>query len=112
MHWESLPSWVWFVYYLFLFATIALAITYIMKKKRRNLSIIAILFSISTPIIGILNSIGRARNVNEWEHMIIQFQQGAIWSIYVVLGFLYLLVYWGIMLIQNNKIAKQKGRLI
>ncbi|MEK5482028.1 hypothetical protein [Viridibacillus sp. FSL R5-0888] len=40
---------------------------------------------------------------NEFEHLVTQLQQGSFWSIYVIIAFLYLLVWWVMFLIKNAK---------
>ncbi|MRH41479.1 hypothetical protein GH741_02180 [Aquibacillus halophilus] len=93
MYWETLPSWVWLIYYLLIFTTLGAAIISVIQKKIVSLSIVTIVLTITVPITAINNSIGRLVDVNEFEHLISQLQQGSIWSIYVVLGYLYLLIY-------------------
>ncbi|MFC5733291.1 hypothetical protein [Cytobacillus gottheilii] len=93
MYWETLPSWVWVIYYLFLFLTIGVGILNASRKRMFALSIMTICLAITIPIISTVNSIGRAEGVNELEHLVAQLQQGAMWSIYTVVGNLYLLVY-------------------
>ncbi|MCM3600407.1 hypothetical protein M3175_06665 [Robertmurraya korlensis] len=100
MYWETLPSWVWLIYYLFLFLTLGLGILNVIQKRMLGLSIIAIGITITVPIISMLNSIGRAKGINEIEHLAAQLQQGSIWSIYAVIGFLYLFVYWVLFFIK------------
>ncbi|MFP7296881.1 hypothetical protein [Neobacillus niacini] len=56
-------------------------------------SVIAIVLTITVPIISMFNSMGRAKDTNEFEHLIAQLQQGSIWSFYAVLGFLYIAVF-------------------
>ncbi|MGN8842482.1 hypothetical protein ACTNDN_06610 [Niallia sp. HCP3S3_B10] len=100
MYWETLPSWVWLIYYLFLFLTLGSGILNVFQKRMLGLSIIAIVTTITVPIISMLNSIGRAKGINELEHLAAQLQQGSIWSIYAVIGFLYLFVYWVLFFIK------------
>ncbi|MGM0904698.1 MAG: hypothetical protein ACQEXB_27000 [Bacillota bacterium] len=106
MYWETLPSWIWAIYYLFLFATLGTAIMNVIRKKVLFLSLITMVLTITVPIISLLNSIGRLEGVNEFEHFVTQLQQGSIWSIYAVLSFLYFFVYW-VMLIFKNKLATE-----
>ncbi|MFD2444036.1 hypothetical protein ACFSO7_08560 [Bacillus sp. CGMCC 1.16607] len=103
MYWETLPSWVWLVYYIFLFATLGTAIMNVSRKKMMVLSIITIVLTITVPIISIINSIGRVEGENEFEHLVTQLQQGSIWSIYAVIGTLYLFVYWVIFFVENKR---------
>lgn len=94
MQWETLPNWFWVLYYLFLLATLGTAIYSIVKKKGKILSFVTLTFSVILPIIALINSIGRADGMNEFEHLISQLQQGAIWSIFTIVGYLFLLVWW------------------
>lgn len=103
MYWETLPSWFWIIYYLFLLATLVTALINIFRMRRKSLSVITIVLTVSIPIISIVNSIGREKGVNEFEHLVTQFQQGSLWSIYVIIAFLYLLVWWIMILIKNGK---------
>jgi hypothetical protein len=102
MFWETLPSWVWVIYYLFLFLTLGTGILNVIRKRMLGLSVIAIILTITVPIISMLNSIGRAEGMNEYGHLVAQLQQGSIWSIYAVIGSLYLFVYWALFLIKNK----------
>jgi hypothetical protein len=101
---ETLPSWFWIIYYLFLFITLGTAIFSLIRKKIISLSIIAIVFTITVPIISLLNSIGRAEGLNEFEHLVNQLQQGSIWSIYAIIAYLYLLVWW-VLFFNKSKIT-------
>jgi hypothetical protein len=49
---------------------------------------------VTVPLIGLISSIGRAEGLNEFEFLVNQLQQGSIWSIYTIIGCLYLLVWW------------------
>ncbi|WP_045523338.1 hypothetical protein [Neobacillus niacini] len=107
MYWETLPSWVWVFYYLFLFLTLGIGISNVIRKRMLGLSIIAIVLTTTVPIISMLNSIGRAKGMNEFEHLVAQLQQGSIWSIYAVLSFLYIAVFL-IKNKMNNRVSKSQ----
>ncbi|MCT2534859.1 hypothetical protein NC661_04030 [Aquibacillus koreensis] len=102
MYWETLPSLFWAIFYLFLLATLGTAIINVTRGKVRGLSIVTIVTTISIPFVGIINSIGRAKGVNEYEHLIAHLRQGSIWSIYIVMGLLYFLLYWVILLFKKK----------
>lgn len=102
MLWETLPNWTWVIYYLFLLTTLGTAITSVLRKKMKSLSILAIIFAVTVPIISLINSIGRAEGMNEFEHLISQLQQGAIWSMFTIIGYLYLLVWWVLFLLKSK----------
>jgi hypothetical protein len=108
-YWETLPTWFWIVNYLFWIMTFGTALFRLVRKKIIRLSIIAIVFAITVPIIGLVNSIGRAEGLNEFEHLLNQLQQGAIWSIYVITGYLYALVWWILFFLKSKN--KQVGTL-
>lgn len=94
MYWETLPNWIWIIFYMFLLATLLTAIFSIISKKLKLLSVAAIIVTITIPINGIINSIGRGPGVNEFEHLISQLQLGSFWAIYLSIGLLYILVWW------------------
>ncbi len=89
--------------YTFIIATLGAAILSIVKKKLVIVSIITIILVMSIPIISMINSIGRKKGVDEFEHFITQLQQGFNWPIYVIVGFFYLFVWWAVYLIKNKK---------
>ena len=109
MNTESLPGWFWIIYYLFLFITLGALIFSLIRKRNIGMSFISIIFVITVPIMSLLNSIGRGEGLNEFEHLFSQLQQGAIWSHYVVVGYLFLLVWWFVFLF-SNKIIMTKGK--
>ncbi len=100
--WETLPNWFWIILYLFLLATLGTAIFSLVKSKMQNLSIITIVFAITVPIVSLINSIERAEGMNEFDYLIKEFQQGAIWSVYVITGYLFLIVWWIVFLFKND----------
>ncbi|MED4752539.1 hypothetical protein [Brevibacillus choshinensis] len=106
MYWETLPNWFWVLYYLFLLATFGTALFSVIRKKMIRLSILAIIFVVTVPIISLINSIGRTEGMNEFEHLISQIQQGAIWSIFTVIGYLFLLVWWVLFLLKARLTIK------
>lgn len=105
--WETLPGWFWGLYYLFLLATLGIAIFSFVKQKHRRLSILAIVFAVTVPIISLLNSIGRLEGMNEIEYLFSQLRQGAVWSIFTVIGYLFLLVWWALILFKTSPKTKE-----
>ena len=99
---ETLPGWFWAIYYFVLLTTLVTAIYSVVRKRIMSLSIFAIIFTITVPIISLLNSIGRAEEMNEFEHLISQLQQGAFWSIFTTIGYLFLLVWWFLYLFKSK----------
>jgi hypothetical protein len=106
---ETLPNWFWNLYYLFLLTTLGTAIYSLVKNKNKLmsiLSILAIVLVVFIPIVSIVNSIGRAPDIDEYEHLVSQLQQGATWSIFTITGYLFLLVWWVIFLFNIKSIIK------
>ncbi|WP_164669771.1 hypothetical protein [Virgibacillus doumboii] len=91
---ETLPNWFWIIYCLLLLTTLITAIYSFAKKKMEGFSILAIVITVTVPVVSLINSIGRTEGMNEFEHLVSQLQQGAIWSVFVVLGYLFLLLWW------------------
>jgi len=102
LYWETLPTWIWIIYYSVFLLTFILAIFSIKKKKLRVMSFLAILFIISIPIISLLYtaSSDRQLHLNEYEFFIIQLQQGVCWAIYVLIGYIVLLSWWFLFLMK------------
>ncbi|WP_445492711.1 hypothetical protein [Niallia sp. 03133] len=101
MHWETLPNWFQIIYYLFLLITFATTILSVVQKKMISMSVVAILLVATVPIISLFNSIGRVEGMNEMEHLVSQFQQGAIWSVFTILGYLFLFVWWFLFILKS-----------
>lgn len=106
--WETLPDWFWALYYLFFLATLGTAIFSVVKNKQRGLSILTIVFTVTIPMISLINSIGRVEGMNEFEHLFSQLRQGAVWSIFTVIGYIFLLVWWVLILFKS----KSKNKVI
>ncbi|MDI6647501.1 hypothetical protein QL818_10585 [Bacillus altitudinis] len=106
--WETLPNWFWALYYLFFLTTLGTAIFSVVKNKHRGLSILTIGFTVTIPMISLINSIGRVEGMNEFEHLFSQLRQGAVWSIFTVIGYIFLLVWWVLILFKS----KSKNKVI
>ncbi|MEC1184429.1 hypothetical protein [Bacillus altitudinis] len=105
--WETLPNWFWALYYLFFLTTLGTAIFSVVKNKHSGLSILTIVFTVTIPMISLINSIGRVEGMNEFEHLFSQLRQGAVWSIFTVIGYIFLLVWWVLILFKSK--SKNKG---
>lgn len=103
MNWVTLPDWLWIIYYLFLLSALVAGIVSLIKNKYIILSIISIIFAITLPALGLINSIGRLENTNEFQHLFIQLQEGSIWAIYSVIGYLYLFLWFILFLVRLKK---------
>lgn len=106
---ETLPGWFWIIYYLFLFITLGASVFSLIRKIHIKITIITIIFVITIPIVSLINSIGRNEGLNEFNHLFNQIQQGTLWSIYVVIGYLFLFIWWFVF-ISSNKNNKFKSK--
>lgn len=100
---ETLPNWFWAIYCFILITTLAAGIFSIFRKKIRALSVLTIIFSLTVPIISFFNSIGRGEGMNEFEHCISQLQQGTLWSIYTIIGYIFIVVWWVLFLVKGRE---------
>ncbi|WP_430481905.1 hypothetical protein [Rossellomorea marisflavi] len=103
---NTLPPWFWIAYYLFLAVTIGVAIYYVSTRKEIRLSLLTIWVDSTVPIVGLLNSIGRFDELNEFQHLVNQLHQGALWAWYACSGYLFLAVWWIMLFLKI--IARQK----
>jgi ribose/xylose/arabinose/galactoside ABC-type transport system permease subunit len=107
MYWETMPVWVSIVHLLFNAAIIGTAIYCLIRFQKINLSIFTLVVLIIVQMVGLLNSIGREKGVNEWEHLVNQLVQGELWSLFVVIGYFYLCV-WLVLFFSNKKFLIKK----
>ena len=99
---ETLPNWFWTIYYLFLLVTLGTALLSVIKRKMSRLSFIAIVLTLIIPLVSLINSIGRPEEMNEFEYLVSQLQQGAIWPVFIMVGYLFLIVWWGLFLFKSK----------
>ena len=102
MNWETLPDWFWMIYYVVLLLTLGTAVFSIVRKKMRKLSGLVIFFTILIVPVGVINSIGRAHGMNEFEHIVHYLQQGAIWAIFLVFMHVFIVVWWVLLVTRWN----------
>ncbi|TVX93842.1 hypothetical protein [Paenibacillus agilis] len=100
MHIHTLPSWVWMVYYSFLFITLVTTVISIIRKKNTFFSIIVAVVTMLVPAVSLINSIGR--DGNEFEYWFEQLQEGQVWSIFVTIGYV-IIVIWLLTFSFNKK---------
>ena len=106
MYWETLPDWMWAIFYGFLILTLGQAIISIKQRKFKGLSIITGVIIFTIPVIGIINSIDREYGINEFEHLVTHLQQGSLWALYIIMSYLYILVWW-VLLFYKNQVVRR-----
>jgi hypothetical protein len=109
MYWVTLPFWFWIAYYLLILLFFTTAIYCIIKKRMTVYSMIALIFTITVPMISLIFSIGRPIDQTEFEYLALQLKQGSLWSIYSSIGYVYLLV-WFIVVLLTSKNQKYRVR--
>ncbi|WP_054704299.1 hypothetical protein [Bacillus sp. JCM 19041] len=107
MYWETLPGWVWLIYYLVIIVTFVMAIRSILRNKMRRLSFAVVLFSISVPILLFINSIERDKEMTEFDHFVAELQAGTLWTILSMLGYGVILVWWLLLpFVRRKRLAR------
>lgn len=100
---ETLPTWLWIIYYLILFITLVATIRSLFQKKMIVFSFIVSLFTVSIPIISLGNSIGRQEGLNEFTHFLQEWQHNSPWALFVMIGYLCILLWWALVFIKVNQ---------
>ncbi|ATF11069.1 hypothetical protein HP398_10835 [Brevibacillus sp. HB1.4B] len=93
---ETLPPWVWNVYYIFILITIISSIVYLIRKRRTLFSMITIFFSIFGPIVFFLQSLMRGSGT-EIDNLLYHLTQGEIWALFVILAFMEIVAWYLIL---------------
>lgn len=96
---NTLPAWFWIAYYLFLAVTIGVAIYNVSTRKEIRLSLLTIWVAITVPI-ALLNTIVAPAELNEFQHLVNELHQGALWAWYACSGYLFLAVWWILLLLK------------
>lgn len=96
-----LPHWFWFIYYLFLLVVFLVGVNNVFKKRIYILSVIVVILTIIVPITSIVNSLFLDFGTNELTHLISELQAGAKWSVFAILGYIYMVIYISIFFIKK-----------
>lgn len=86
---ETIEPWVLMLYYLLLFLALGTSLFSIFKKRNTGFALISAIIVITIPPVSMVNTIGRSQNHNEFDHLLFSIQNGEMWSIYVILGYLF-----------------------
>lgn len=105
---ESLPDLFWNVYYLFLVVTFVLSIYGAIKQKVRYFSLINLLVIITVFPLNFINGFYRGRGQTELDYLLQSLSNGSPWAIYVVLGYVYMFVWWGLLIADGVKRKKRE----
>ncbi|WP_067724886.1 hypothetical protein [Oceanobacillus damuensis] len=95
---ETLPTWLWIAYYIFIFLTLISGIVNWARQVYSPLAAITIIFSLLVPLVGFIYYIGRPDGLNEYEYVSAQFQKRDLWSLFIILTHFYFIVWWFLFL--------------
>ncbi|WP_053366452.1 hypothetical protein [Bacillus sp. FJAT-27245] len=97
---ETLPGWVWLIYYAFLIVTFCISVYSVVSKKNIALSIVNIIVILTVPVVSLVKSIPRTAG-NELEFLFKSLFEGSVWAFYVLAGYLFIAGWWAIFLKSN-----------
>jgi hypothetical protein len=106
---ETLPQWFWLLYYSLMLFTFVSAFFSIKKQQDIWRAMITIFVTLSIPVVGSVNGIYRGENQNELEQWLSDLGKGELWALYLLFGYIYLIVWWG-SLIRKRKNAGRVSR--
>lgn len=107
MYWETMPGWFWVIYYGFLAVTFLTAVIRITQKRKFLIEIPLLILVVTIPVVGLLNSADSIRLVeqNEVGFFLSQLNQGAAWTIFSVVGYCVILVWWIGLFVEKRKVS-------
>lgn len=90
----TLPIWVWIIYYIIVFLTLMSGVMNWVRQRYSALAAITIIFSLLVPTVSFVYTVGRTEGLNEFGYLFAQLKARNPWSLFIVLGYLYLVVWW------------------
>lgn len=90
----TLPKWFWIIYYIILFSTLISGVINWVRQRYSVLSAITIILSLLVPMVSFVYTVGRTEGLNEFQYLFAQLGSRDPWALFIVLGYLYLLVWW------------------
>lgn len=103
----TISEWGLLLYYGFIIATILMVLyRVIFLNKRAELFVILLLFVVYGMLL--LNCIGRPDTMNEWQYIILAWEQESLWVKMVFLGYLGIIAWWIVAICHEIKKLKQK----
>ena len=95
---ETLPTWFWVCYYIFLILTLISGVINWVRQVYSPLAAITIIFSLLAPLVGFVYSIGRSEGLNEIQYVLEQFKTRDTLSVFIILVHVYFVVWWFLFL--------------
>ncbi|PAV29764.1 hypothetical protein CIL05_10390 [Virgibacillus profundi] len=91
---ETLPGWFLIIFLMFLFLTFIISAICYARAVQTTISVIALILSLAIPLINLVFSAQRSGEMNGYEYLIAQLQDGNWWAILIIVGYVYLIVWW------------------
>ncbi|RNB93062.1 hypothetical protein EDM60_24560 [Brevibacillus parabrevis] len=85
-----MPGWFWAIYYLFFLIPAGTAVFCLARKKNKRMSVAAMLLALLLPVVSLWKSIGRAEEMDEFEHFVMELLQGSLWAVFVLASYVFL----------------------
>lgn len=91
---QTLPGWFWIIYYMLLCLSLISGTVNWVRQRLSALSALTIILSLLVPIVSFVYTVGRTEGLNEFEFIFAQMKVGDLWAIFLIVGYVYLLVWW------------------
>ncbi|MDN4073994.1 hypothetical protein [Fictibacillus terranigra] len=91
---ETLPDWLWLLFYSFIGLTLLATIINLLKKVHIKATIINLAFVIATPVVSFMFALGRPKGNTEWNHLITGIVSGSPWAAIILIGYSFMLYWW------------------
>lgn len=91
---QTLPGWFWIIFYIFLCLSLISGTINWVRQRLSALSALTIILSLLVPIVSFVYSVGRTEGLNEFEYIFAQMKTGDLWAVFLIVGYVYLLVWW------------------
>ncbi|MFJ8526552.1 hypothetical protein [Bacillus sp. NPDC094106] len=98
----SVAAWFLVCYYAFFALTIGSIVWALVKGWMGALSMITLIITLTLPIVNLLSSIGRDEGLTEIDWLWKELLRGEMWALYVMGGFVYLVVWWCMLIFKSN----------
>jgi len=91
---ETEATWVWIVVYSILIGSAAASLFAIITKRLVRLSWLHLVFIVSGYVTFLIHAFGRQDYRTEFEWLVQEFREGAVWAIYVIASYVYTIAWW------------------
>ncbi len=92
-----LANW---IFYVFMGSTLIAIVYSFFRRNHSRLSIISLLVWVSIPYVSFQNMMKQTYE-SELEYLLSSFMEGSLWAVYVIFGYLFLVVSWIVFFIKK-----------